>query len=295
MYSILIVDDDVQVCRILNDLFVHEGYNVKTAGNGSIALELINESAPDLILSDIQMPVMDGFELLKIVRKDFPHIKHVMMTSFDIDQYIENIQMHNVGNVLAKGSDFSLTEVAGYVRALLDGDIFGMKRYFPNSKAHEHSVKSYAEAKTLYSKIISDIPKKQGFFLEIALDELISNAIFHGALDISALPRDEWADDMLIPGDNAVKIVWCLDDEKIGVSIEDPRGKLKKMDVLKWLNSYRQVEGSEEHGRGFLLVRKIIDRLIINIATGKRTECIILQYLNPDHRTFNKPLLIHEI
>lgn len=295
MYSILIVDDDAQVCRILHDLFTHEGYKTDTAGNGQIALEMIQTSEPDLIISDIQMPVMDGFELLKIVRRDYPHIKHVMMTSFDIDQYIEHIQLHNVGNVLAKGSDFSLSEVAAYIRALLGGDIFGLKRYFPKSVIYHDSVKSYAEAKMMYPEIIQCIPRKQGFFLEIALDELISNAIFHGALEVSALPREKWSDEMVIPGDDSVKIAWASDSEKIGISIEDPSGKLKKMDVLKWLNTYRQVDGSEEHGRGFLLVRKIIDRLVINIASGKRTECIIVQYLDRDKHTSNKPLLIHEI
>lgn len=294
-YSILVVDDDDQVCRILLDLFRHEDYQVRTACNGRDALEEIEEAQPDLVISDIQMPVMDGFALFAVLQEKYPRVKHIMMTSYDIDQYIQNIRKYNIGNILAKGYDFNLEEVAAYVRAILSGDIFGLGRYFREVKYHEMVVRSYAKAKEAYHSITDCYPENRGLFLEIAIDELISNAIFHGVLHLSGMPREQWSEEMMVPEDSAVKVVWCSDNEKIGVSIEDPKGNLKKNDVLKWLDTCRRSEEGEEHGRGFLLVRRLIDRMIINIDRGKRTECIIIQHFKRHHNVYNKPLLIHEL
>jgi CheY-like chemotaxis protein/anti-sigma regulatory factor (Ser/Thr protein kinase) len=295
-FSILIVDDDLQVCNILRDLFNREGYATTVAFNGKEALERIAAAIPDLVISDIQMPHMDGFELLNVLHQEYPRIKHIMMTSYDIDQYIRHIRKHNVGNILVKGPDFNLVEVAAYVRALLNEEIFGLGRYFCDTTFNELLVQSYAQAKDAYHTITSSLSDKKGFFLELAIDELISNAIFHGALAYSDLPREQWADDILLSPENAVKVTWGVDEEKIGISIEDPKGNLKKTDVLKWLDSHHDDELSEEqHGRGFLLVRKLIDRLIINIDPGKRTECIIIQNFRQEENSYNKPLLVHEI
>lgn len=71
-YSILVVDDDVQVCSILSDLFEREGHAIRTAENGKVALEKIAAAQPDLVISDIQMPQMDGFELFEILKKSIP-------------------------------------------------------------------------------------------------------------------------------------------------------------------------------------------------------------------------------
>lgn len=298
VYSIVVVDDDQQVCNILCDLLRIEKYAVRSAVNGREALALVEESVPDLVISDIQMPVMDGFELYGILRKRYPRVKHIMMTSYDIDQYIRDIRQHNIGNILVKGYDFNLREVADYVRAILTGTIFGLNRYFGGTVLNELSVRSYAEAKDAYHTITGSLSDQKGFYLEIAIDELISNAIFHGVLELSGVPREQWSEDLLVPESCAVKVTWGVDNEKIGIAIEDPKGNLKKTDVLKWLDSHHADEGEgeqEEHGRGFFLVRRLIDRLIINIDPGHKTECIILQNLNKNVKANNKPLLIHEI
>ena len=294
-FSLLIVDDDQQVCNILRDLFNREGYTTAVAGHGKEAIERISVFQPDLVISDIQMPCMDGFELLSVLKHDFPRIKHIMMTSYDIDRYIRHIRRHNVGNILAKGPDFNLVEVAAYVRAILTGDIFGLDRYFQGTVRNELLVQSYAQAKEAYHRITNSLSDKKGFFLEVAIDELISNAIFHGALAYSHLPREQWSDDIILSPGSAVKVTWASDHEKIGISIEDPKGNLKKTDVLKWLDAHNDEMSGEEHGKGFLLVRRLIDRLIINIDPGLRTECIIIQNFQQTPNTYNKPLLVHEL
>jgi len=68
--SLLVVDDDAFIARLLEIECSAAGYDVRTAGNGDRALELAQERCPDLILADVTMPNMDGFELTRRLRMD---------------------------------------------------------------------------------------------------------------------------------------------------------------------------------------------------------------------------------
>ena len=67
--KILLVDDDLKNSMLLKRFIEAEGYEVTYAGNGRTGLELYNEIHPDLILLDINMPELDGFEVARIIRK----------------------------------------------------------------------------------------------------------------------------------------------------------------------------------------------------------------------------------
>lgn len=66
--TIVIVDDEPSICEILCESFSENGYQCLTAHNGRAALELIESSQPDLIISDYQMPGLNGMELLRFTR-----------------------------------------------------------------------------------------------------------------------------------------------------------------------------------------------------------------------------------
>ena len=68
--SLLVVDDDAFIVRLLEIELSAAGYDVRTAGSGDRALELAYERCPDLILADVMMPNMDGFELTRQLRMD---------------------------------------------------------------------------------------------------------------------------------------------------------------------------------------------------------------------------------
>ena len=68
--NILIVDDVEDNLEILEDLLTFDGYNVQTVRSGEAALNLVHKSRPDLILLDILMPVMDGFEVCTRLKAD---------------------------------------------------------------------------------------------------------------------------------------------------------------------------------------------------------------------------------
>ena len=81
--KMIIVDDDLGISGLLSEYFSNKGLIVKTAENGTMAVKIIERFAPDLILSDIEMPYMDGFELLEEVRKTNSNQPFIMMTGFD--------------------------------------------------------------------------------------------------------------------------------------------------------------------------------------------------------------------
>jgi len=77
---ILVVDDDAQVLKMLTRILELEGYNIITATNGRSALALFDKHAPDLVLLDIMMPGIDGFEVLDLIRQ-CSEIPVVMLTA----------------------------------------------------------------------------------------------------------------------------------------------------------------------------------------------------------------------
>jgi len=78
--SVLLVDDESLIQQVFSALLRSGGYSVLTAENGVHALNSLREHVPDLILSDLDMPEMSGFEFLSVVRRRFSGIKVVAMS-----------------------------------------------------------------------------------------------------------------------------------------------------------------------------------------------------------------------
>ena len=82
MADILIVDDEQSYRQLLSLVFEGDGHGVRTAKNGKEAIDLLNESPADVVISDVRMPDMDGISMLREARKLFPDIGVVLMTAF---------------------------------------------------------------------------------------------------------------------------------------------------------------------------------------------------------------------
>ena len=79
-YRVLVVDDEPSVRKTAGVILESEGYEVLTVADGLDGLHALSKSLPDLIISDLNMPRMSGFEFLAIVRKRFPHIATIAMS-----------------------------------------------------------------------------------------------------------------------------------------------------------------------------------------------------------------------
>ncbi len=80
--TILIVDDEKDLCTVLSDSLSKDRYRVVTAFNGKTGLQLAKKERPDLMLLDIKMPGMDGIEVLKKIKKMKKEITVIMFTAF---------------------------------------------------------------------------------------------------------------------------------------------------------------------------------------------------------------------
>mgnify|MGYP006267983359 CR=1 FL=1 len=80
--SIIIVDDDASLLRMLKERFLLEGYHCETATSAESALELIKKTPFDILLTDIAFPGMKGFELTRKVKKLRPETMVILMTGF---------------------------------------------------------------------------------------------------------------------------------------------------------------------------------------------------------------------
>lgn len=89
--SILVVDDEDALRTVLSNELANEGYQVQNASDGDEAVTELTKSTYDLILLDIKMPRMNGFEVLKYVKEHHPRSKVVMLTGFaDLKNAIES-------------------------------------------------------------------------------------------------------------------------------------------------------------------------------------------------------------
>lgn len=114
---VLVVDDEEFLADLLAEALSYEGFEVHTANDGFAAISLAKKIEPQVIVLDIMMPGLDGFEVLKRIRRDFPNLPVLFLTAKDsVDD--------KVAGLLAGGDDyltkpFSLKEVAARLVALL--------------------------------------------------------------------------------------------------------------------------------------------------------------------------------
>ncbi len=81
--KILVVDDETTMLETLSSFFGNRGYQLMTAASAEAALKLIAEEQPALALIDIKLPGMNGIELLKIIKRDYPGMKTFVITAYD--------------------------------------------------------------------------------------------------------------------------------------------------------------------------------------------------------------------
>jgi PAS domain S-box-containing protein len=101
---LLVVDDDEGVRRSISSILEADGCRVEQASNGIEALERLRESSYDLVLSDVVMPDMDGYELFQAVRKNYPGLPVALMTAFyyDREHVLKRSRLEGLDGVLFK-------------------------------------------------------------------------------------------------------------------------------------------------------------------------------------------------
>ncbi|MHA7965576.1 response regulator transcription factor [Paenibacillus sp. CAU 1782] len=146
MIKVLIVDDDNLVRRGLISILPWENYSMEVVGeakNGEKALEFLAKHEVDLLLTDLAMPIMSGMELMRIVRKEYPHIFVVVLTLHQDFEYIQECLRLGAIDYIAKVEmeQENFGEVIGRVKARILEEQFkhGSRHAFDEVKAASHS------------------------------------------------------------------------------------------------------------------------------------------------------------
>ncbi|MFP5213571.1 MAG: response regulator [Acidobacteriota bacterium] len=80
-FGVLLVDDEEEFVRALAERLEIRGYPVRVALSGEQAIELLRETVPDVMVLDLRMPGMDGLEVLRRVKADYPRVQVIILTA----------------------------------------------------------------------------------------------------------------------------------------------------------------------------------------------------------------------
>jgi CheY-like chemotaxis protein len=299
--EILLVDDEADFLDVLQEFLSDEGYSITTAKNAEEALALLKEKHFHLLLSDINMPGMRGFELIQEARVGCPGLKSALITAYDVRDYINMAKNFDIGNIITKTTPFNFDEVRLLIRNIITEDIFGLDHYIGGAITGK-TISTSDQIEEVISAVVAFMPtpRHQRKFRQ-ALNEIVINAVYYGAKRERGDRKEFWPTDLTLTPEEEVVVSWGMDGEKIGVSVVDQKGLLTKKDVLFWLerNTTKGADGLsigllDDHGKGLFITRESVDRFIINIKTGYRTEIVMLNY-SDGHYGGYRPLWIQEL
>ena len=114
---ILLVDDDTQFLEATEYMLKYENYEVITAKNGEEAVKKYKESRPDIVLMDLKMPVMNGYDAFFKIKEDSPDAKIVFTSSYTINnEEFEKAKASGLFGLLTK--PFDLNELNSIIASI---------------------------------------------------------------------------------------------------------------------------------------------------------------------------------
>lgn len=106
MEAILVVDDDINLCTALKDELTEVGYDANYVANGFDAIEHLRNNKTDLVLLDLKMPDMDGFDVLREMEEKDIKTKVIVLTAYaDVKSAIDSAKM-GASDFISKPYDF---------------------------------------------------------------------------------------------------------------------------------------------------------------------------------------------
>ena len=190
--KVLIVEDDEPSRQFMTTLVREEGYDVMEAANGAEGLKRFESFQPDLVFSDISMPIMDGLEMLEKIRRQSFNTIVVMTTAFGTAEYtLKALRLHAndflVKPVLPQDVIANLKKYEDVLATRsVEREVFGMI-------LHRELTLQLGNLPGIVSKVVDRlmqetecrIPAAERLSIHLGLLEIIMNAIEHGNLGIT--------------------------------------------------------------------------------------------------------------
>jgi DNA-binding response OmpR family regulator len=144
----MVVEDDATLRRILRDVFTVKGYEVLVASDGEEGCRLFSEHDVDLVIADVMMPRMDGFEMVRTMRREGGNTQYLFLSArSDAEDVVEGFRSGG-HDYLRK--PFAISELMARVEALIarhgdnnECDSYDIGRYTFNSKKQTLAIEDY--------------------------------------------------------------------------------------------------------------------------------------------------------
>jgi CheY-like chemotaxis protein len=293
MATVLVVDDSKVDRRLAGGLLQKASHlDVMYASHGHEALQMMERDCPDLVVTDLQMPEMNGLELVEAVRHRFPLVPVVLMTAFGSEEIAVEALERGAASYVPK------TKLAEKLVDIVDGVLAMARADRSHDRLLDHL--SHVEFNFVLENDSALVPPLVDFFqhnvsnlglcdetgrirVGIALEEALLNALYHGNLEISSEALLE-ASSRLLRGDAPTML-------------EERRGQLPYRD--RRLHVHADISGEEarfvirdegpgfdpgripdptnpenlerECGRGLLLMRSFMDEVSYNTVGNEVT------------------------
>ncbi len=288
MASVLVVEDSLVQARYLEHLLTCCGHTVRVVGNGAEALAALRESVPDLVLTDMQMPVMDGLELVSAARTEFPGLPVILTTGAGSEELAVRALRAGAASYIPKPNlpreaGPLLEEVLAVAdsqrkHALFLGRMTAVEHTFAleNDPDLVPEVVGHVEALMRQMELFDPSDRVR---LGVGVHEAVVNAMVHGNLEVASdLKGGDWqayhglirerarqkpyADrrvEVRLRADRSPRLELVVRDEGPGF---DPKALPDPTDPANW---------ERASGRGLLLIRTFFDRVTHNAKGNEIT------------------------
>ena len=302
MKTILIIEvnfsTDLAVIDNLNS-----DYKVLRVKTYNDAIDIFKQNSIHLALANVLTLDWESVKFVLFIQKYYKESKYIFITASGIDDYISFAFQYGIYNILPRSSFLKSNLINVAVRKILSGEIFGIKKYFPqiqkencnvnldfsfieNNSIHYIKVQNKEETDLIFKKLLN-LCSENTLKISICqvLEELTSNIYSH-------LNNENSYDYYLGYG---------VVDDKIILVIEDNHGSLDKDIILNQFKRNISINANtglpesidDYDGRGLYICHKMSDHLIFNIAKNYKTEIIAI--FSEFDQSFYKSLSIYEV
>lgn len=287
---IMIVDDSAIAQRVAGGLIkTGLGHPVAYANDGVEAMSLLESVKPSVILTDIQMPLMDGFELVEAIRASYPHIPVILMTAFGSEVIALRALKAGAANYVPKSClATELIDTLRNVLTIVEGK--KRRRRLLDCQTGRTGTFKLGNDPDLFPELIDLIQDDLRYFsigdetartrVAIALQECLANALYHGNLECSSDLRQE--DERHFYNQAAkrravepyrhrrIHLESRINHEEIRISIRDEG---PGFDVAALDKPFDPEDLMRVGGRGMILIRTFLDD-VIHSASGNEITLI---------------------
>lgn len=286
MLTLLVVDDSPIDRRLAGALLEkHFECNIHYAADGQEAVQQMGGCLPDLVLTDLQMPVMDGLELVAAVKKDYPFVPVVLMTAQGSEEIAAEALRQGAASYVPKrrlADDLAPTVERILLGSLADRVESHLMHCLERSELVFHLSNDVGQIKALVQllqQMLRCLPlsdETERLRVGVAVEEALTNACYHGNLEVGAAlgPSERQAQETLAQqrrfeesyGDRLIHVVARISREEAVFVIRDQG---PGFDVVKL--AANRPDAERGGGRGIILMRTILDEVRYNDAGNEVT------------------------